>query len=162
MHYRLLLLLQIPLNLFSSITWWKMLANTHFHSYLCIPTPVSWLGQLWLQTNFFFSRFPNWSKDLWRINELKKIFGTIWIQAIKYHAGQPCECLESLKCLKEGSSIPPQKLAVIVANLVHNEQSRHCFQSVSASISWIIFHLLKLTRGFLFFLIHFKYGLEQR
>lgn len=55
------------------------------------------------------------------------------------------------KMSQEDSNIQPQKLAVIVANLVHNEQSRRCFQSVSTLISWIIFRLLRLTRGFLVF-----------
>lgn len=71
------------------------------------------------------------------------------MQAIKYHVGQSCECPESLKGLKEDSNIPPQKSAVIVANLVHSEKSRHCFQSVSILLN--NFPPLRLTRDILGF-----------
>lgn len=87
---------------------------------------------------------------------------SVCMQTIKYHASQTCECPESLKCLKEFSNIPPQKLAVIVGNLVHNWKSRNCFQSVSILLKNFPPFKANQRFSFFFFLIDLKYGFSTK
>lgn len=147
MCFRLLLLLQMSSAQLHDVTCSQIHTSSHINAF---PLQSTGLGNCDFRQGSF-SYFPNFSKNSLCINKLNKIFGTIWIPAVKYCAAQPCESLECLKCLKEDWNIPPQKVAFIVANLVHNEQLRHSFQLVSASMSWRIFHLLRQARGFFYF-----------